>query len=370
MSSFAFENTKWAHEGQTFSIFLFSSSDRFHIFLDQDKRTMKEATNIEQVFELIQDGKDLKKTDLWSAAAKFSKARSLLCTLAEEQPKSTEEEKQIASLYQSQAKEYLKESRDSLINAMQNEKENDQQQETIFYSGLTDDEAETRIHTFASLFSKAMVTANEKVEEGSIDNVLSLEERLKALNASLPSGLKTSDERMDDINRGLNRLGLSLYTQKAPFARFEDKDEDEQVEDIIAQAQDEVNFEKNFAATSENTSKVFIDAGEDEDDDYSSEEDEEDAILDDEILAMKTIRKKVVKAQVKLAELVALLDEARSAKEHEETEDDDMDRDEDSSSVGKVDKVPSIEHLATGRRRLIGAKRELKKALDVWKEEL
>ena len=362
-------------KGRHFHFFLFSFS-HFSVDADQDTRTMKEATHIEQVFELIQDGKDLKRTDLWSAAAKFLKARSLLCTLAEEQSKSTEEEKQIASLYQSQAKEYLNESRDCLITAMQEEKENDQQQETIFSSGLTDDEAETRTHTFASLFSKAMVTADEKVEEGSIDNVLSLEERLKALNASLPSGLKTSDERMDDINRGLNRLGLSLYTQKAPFARFEDKDEDEQVEDIIAQAQDEVNFEKNFAAMSENTSKALIDAGEDEDDDYSSEEndqdeeDEEDAILDDEILAMKTIRKKVVKAQVKLAELVALLDEARSAKEHEETEDDEMDRDEDSSSVGEVDKAPSIEHLATGKRRLIGAKRELKKALDVWKEEL
>ena len=59
--------------------------------------------------------------------------------------------------------------------------------------------------------------------------------------------MKTSEERMDDLNKGLNRLGLSLYPQKQPFERFMKeempKDEDEQVEGIMAQARDEVAIE-------------------------------------------------------------------------------------------------------------------------------
>ena len=70
---------------------------------------------LEQVFSLIKDGKSMRGTDLWGAANKFSEARSLLELLATEHPRSTEEEKQIATLYERQAREYLKESRQCLI---------------------------------------------------------------------------------------------------------------------------------------------------------------------------------------------------------------------------------------------------------------
>ena len=92
--------------------------------------TETESKNdIEKVFSLIKDGKSLRETDLWGAANKFAEARSLLELLSTEQPRSTEEEKQIATLYERQAWEYLKESRQCLIEAMNAEKEQDEKEE-------------------------------------------------------------------------------------------------------------------------------------------------------------------------------------------------------------------------------------------------
>lgn len=383
------------------------------------------SPTIETVFELLHDGKECEKQQsFWIAADKFGQASSMLTTLAQQeqqqqqqQQRSTEEEegeeeeKQIATLYENQALEYLNKSRGCLIRAMQREKERDEEQGggRDLHTSLTDDEAKTRTSTFSFLFSKALplrdgvddTNNNDKGVKGGSNttnseednnNTLSLEERLRALNESLPSGFKTSEERMDDINRGLNRLGLSsLYTQqqqqKAPFARFEEiaipKDEDEQVEDIIAQAQDEVNFEKNFAAVTTTPSSNFKsscidpnsddDDTDDDDDKEEVEEEEEDAFLDDDILAIKNIRKKVVKAQVKLAELVALLDEARSSKEQEEKDDLREEEGEDSdvgSDVERNNGGSSLEYLASGKKKLTGAKRDLGKALDAWKSDL
>ena len=164
---------------------------------NSNNATEKESKDkLEKVFALIKDGKSLKEADLWGAANKFAEARSLLELLATEQPRSTEEEKQIATLYERQAWEYLQESRQCLIEAMAVEKEQDEKEETTTFSNLTDDESSARLNTFSSLFSRKVETEPEEI---TMENQISLEERLRNLNASLPSGFKTSEEYMTDL---------------------------------------------------------------------------------------------------------------------------------------------------------------------------
>ena len=212
-------------------------------------------------------------------------------------------------------------------------------------------------------------------EENLSSKQLSLEERLQALNASLPSGFKTTDERMDSINRGLNRLGLSLYTQKEPFARFTDevpKSEEEQVAEIMAQAKDEVAFEKNFGDRTSGATTQDDDDEEEEEEESESDDDMEDMdddLLDGEQLVIKTIRKKVVKAQVKLAELVALLDQAKSQLQAEDDEYDGLENADD-ISVESTEKAEPGTHLVSAKEKLKGARKDLKKALDEWNENL
>jgi hypothetical protein len=333
--------------------------------------------NIELVFELIQEGKNARKTDLWEAADKFVQARILLSQLAEEQPRSTEEEKAIADLYERQAWEYLGQSRDCLIEAMALEKERDEKEKSLFSSNLSEKDAGTRIHSFLSLFSRNLEAGEGEINESNLESQMSIEDRLHALNASLPSGFKTSDERMLDINHGLNKLGISLYTQKQPFAGFiEDeipKDEDEQVSDIIAQAQDEITFENKFSVGSDSkptpTLATFDDDIEEADSD-EEEEEEEDAFLNDDLITMKKIRRRTEKAQVKLAELVSLLDEARAAKEREDKEEDDVDSSDDDGSSGVIAKPDSQTHLLSVKLKINGARRDLKRAMEDFLEDL
>lgn len=319
---------------------------------------------IEKVFSLIKDGKGMRETDLWGAANKFAEARTLLELLATEQPRSTEEEEQIATLYERQAWEYLKESRQCLIDAMKAEKELDEKEQIATFSNLTDDESTARLNTFSSLFSRKVET---KPEEITMDNQMSLEERLRDLNASLPSGFKTSEERMNDLNRGLNRLGLSLYEQKTPFSRFIEesvpKDEDDQVAEIMAQAQDEINFEKVMAQHS--TTSIPKTSNDDDsisDADDDSEDSEGDEILDDEQVAMKRVRRRVVKAQMKLAELVALIDDGVALRSKEEKQEEEAILTGNDDSSEEISKPDSEAHFASAKRKLRAARKDLKKA--------
>eukprot|EP00526_Cylindrotheca_closterium_P013738 CAMPEP_0113616318 /NCGR_PEP_ID=MMETSP0017_2-20120614/8178_1 /TAXON_ID=2856 /ORGANISM="Cylindrotheca closterium" /LENGTH=351 /DNA_ID=CAMNT_0000525629 /DNA_START=11 /DNA_END=1066 /DNA_ORIENTATION=- /assembly_acc=CAM_ASM_000147 len=330
-----------------------------------DKPTETDSKEkIEQVFALIKDGKSMRETDLWGAANKFGEARTILELLATEQPRSTEEEQQIATLYERQGWEYLKESRQCLIEAMKAEKERDEEEQSTTFSNLTDEESTARLNTFSSIFSRKVET---KPEEITMENQTSLEERLRNLNASLPSGFKTSDERMSDLNRGLNRLGLSLYEQKTPFSRFIEetvpKDEDEQVADIMAQAKDEVNFENVMAQNS--TTGTFKKSN--DDDSISDVEDDSDSdgddLLDDEQLAMKKVRRRVVKAQMKLAEFVALMDEAEALRATEEKKEEEavlaVNDDDTSDDISKPD---SEAHFASAKKKLRAARKDLEKS--------
>ena len=80
---------------------------------------------------------------------------------------------------------------------------------------------------------------------------------------------------------------------------------------------------------------------------------------------MKSIQKKVVKAQIKLAELLAILNEARSikAKEDDIDDDDDKDSDDDSSFNDDIAKPDLAFSLLTSKIKLKGAQRDMRKAL-------
>ena len=390
--------------------------------------------SIEKVFDFLKEGKDYQSLeDYWNAADKFVQAQDMLIELAKGlhskqqnqlsseaiEREQQEEQGQIIKLYKQQALEYLFQSRQCLIEAMSKERSDDEDNDELdllgeenngngmglYCSLLTDEEAQIRTRTFAMLFSKKHTTQldsevknnsnnddtidippipsapGEKEEGGSgtNDNIqeqqMSIEERLSTLNASIPSDMKSTKERMDDVNKGLNRLGLSLYAQKEPFARFKNeilpKDEDEQVADIMAQVEDEVAVEKQLGSTSKVLGKESTSGANDDFDDLTESDDDDDIdnetdlLLDDEQLAIKIIRSKIVKAQTRLAELVAYLDEAKQAKEKELKEDeDDLDNDDNDS----IEKPDCESYLISGKKKLRLAQRDLKKALEEWND--
>jgi hypothetical protein len=323
---------------------------------------------IEDALALLKQGKQFEKEqNYWEASDKFIQGREILQSLAKKQSNATEEDRQITTLYEEKSNEYLRQSRKSLVDAMTFEME-PSEKSAEFYDTLTDEEAQLRIRLFYTLFSKKV--AIEDPDKNVADQQWAIEERLQELNASLPSGFKTDDERMDSINKGLNRLGLSLYSQKKPFERFEEtlpKSEDEQIEEIMNQAKDEVTFQKQFGG-GPNAPAKSSDADDDDFEDESDDEEDtdEDLKLEDDQLAIKHIRQRVVKGQTQLAELVALLDEAKTAKDEEDKEAERYDDGSDDS----IEKPSSDTYLASGKKKLRGAQRDLKKAIDEWSEVL
>ena len=268
------------------------------------------SSKLEETFSSIEEGNALERNnELWKAADAFFKAHGLLkqlvleidnhettitdavATDASTAETNHNERQKVRDLYKHQANEYFCKSRVMLLKAMEQESEsdNDQRQpeeqqlsQTLtseddidktennpakasdrnsrHSNSLTDKEAQQRIHLFTGLFARdedltALVHTNntrkdeDEEEEPQVpvaQQQSSLEDRLLALNKSLPSGFKTSDERMRDINQGLNRLGLTLHSaidsrnNQFNTLHVPAKSETEQVEDIIAQAKDEV----------------------------------------------------------------------------------------------------------------------------------
>ena len=171
---------------------------------------------------------------------------------------------------------------------------------------------------------------------------------------------------MDSINKGLNRLGFSIYPQKKPFESFQEtlpKSEEEQIDEIMAQAKDQVAFEQQFG-NGPGTSTAKNDLDSDEEADASSISDTDDDLkLDDDQLALSRIRRRVVKVQTKLEKLVALLDEASAAKKAE-------DKDDASSDSDDIRKPMAEDYLASGKKELRRSRQHLKKATEEWKDSL
>lgn len=351
---------------------------------------------VEQTFALLKDAKQHEsQSDFWQATEKFVEAHHLLEALAsDETEKATDETERIAKLYAAKADEYRKQSRSCLIRAMEQEKKTDEEEDssgTVYACTLLDNEqAKARNHAFSVLFSRPIgstVLAEieqpraEPNDDGNIENEDDLAARLRALNQSLPSEFKTTSERMSDVNKGLHKLGVSsVYTSQTNHSRFEDelpKDEDEQIDEIIAQVKDEAALRNNAKKKHEDSSNDKAKENDYDDNDFFSEDDDEDddseqdALLDDEQLAMKIIQKHVVKAQVQLAELLALLDQARSKKAKDELDEDEAvyNNDDDSDdSLRDVQQHDVAFLLLNGKRKLKSARRNMNKALDEWQD--
>jgi hypothetical protein len=146
----------------------------------------------------------------------------------------------------------------------------------------------------------------------------------------------------------------------------------------MAQAQDEVAFAKISSGQNEAAIKILAkddDDDDDDDDDISVEDDDEcrkqDEMLEDDQLAIKTIRKKMVKAQIKIAELVALLDEAKvamdAAYKDDEEEAKDCSAEKDKDDLATSD---AAEFLVPGKKKLKSVQRDLRKAMEEWNDAL
>jgi len=197
-----------------------------------------------------------------------------------------DEAAKITSLYESQSKEYFDRARKNLLKAMLAEHDEDlkvsnstscsrqqeeeaghqqqhQQGENVAATGakypseyrfrsLPDEQHEKRLELFCRLYADEKLLLVRKTQgqadqqqrqQSSSISTRSLEERLMQLNENLPQGFKTSEHRMREINRGLNRLGFSSIptgNNSKIDALQPPKSESEQVADIIAQAKDEV----------------------------------------------------------------------------------------------------------------------------------
>ena len=381
---------------------------------------------LEKAFELITQGKTLKtEGDLWGAVESFLEARELLGMLASESPTESEEEIRIAKLYQAQCCEYFHRTRESLILAMEAEHQKDLAEggattatdnvntgdnesatttpttnrnpsinRNYFCQNLSDEEANKRIRLFSVLFAKepieiktlpipvlaenhaspqaklAAVSAggeggeSESKNDNGLEALSSLEDRLSQLNASLPKGMKTQKERLQEINQGMKRLGMSVYhdgnnSTTNPLKIEPPKSSSQQVEDIIAQAKDEVAMGlvapdgDGVSAASSNADDVISD------DDYLSDDDGADSIMSDEVPELQNVAKiqdQVAAAQAKLAELTALLETLPSPEEQEEAE---IQREE-------KDEAPPFEK-AYAKKMLTDAKASIGKALKLWK---
>ena len=369
---------------------------------------------VEATFVLLKAAKKLEsESRYWPATEKYVEAHKLLTVLAEEKnteaasAKTNNDEisssgielegtQQIAELYSSKADEYWKQSRRCLILAMEEEKKLDEQDDPPNIRDLLDDDqARDRNRSFSVLFSRIVeeeppleaTQAQDKAATAPqpVANEGDLETRLTALNQSLPSDFKTVDERMSDVHKGMGKLGMSsIYTQpKSSYNAFEDeieKSEDEQIDEILAQAKDEVTMDRMNRESSDTpiTAQAVSAIGNDDSslgDDSESGDSEGDELLDNDQLGMKTIHKKVVKAQMKLAELLALVDQARTKRVKEDMEEEeeiykndngDAEDSDDEDSFREVQKHDVAFLMMTGKKKLKSAQRDLKKALAEW----
>lgn len=319
------------------------------------------SSDLDKAFELIEQGNELEaKEKHWEASAKYCEACNLLHKLSDEAPSTTDEEQNIVKLYQTKSRHYRQVGRTSLLQALQKEHERDAKMsnEELVLSSISTQQAESRIRTFSILFSKTAESVGEKTNM--------LEERLMELNASLPSGFKTDQERLADINRGLGRLGLSLYPNSNHASSNHaqpPQSEEDQVEQIIAQATDQARYEKpsetNEAAASVNedsSSSSSISSQESSDDSISAND-----LLDEPTLTnRKAIRHEVIKAQVKLAELVAMTSTEPDINLND-------DKDDSNDNDNKEEKAGFDVHY--GKATLVAARDCLNKALKEWPDD-
>ena len=226
-----------------------------------------------------------------------------------------------------------------------------------------------------ALFSKEIALQSNVSEESITQQAASLEERLLELNASLPSGFKSESERMSDINRGLRALGLSSTIATNEKPKFDlctvPLSPEEQIVEIIAQAKDEARLEsienQSMGKGNFKTDQESVDSDFNDDDDIDPESDSSN---DAPTLRHKNvIRDRLVEAQVKLAELVALLDDPGQTIDNGDAKN--VKKGNIFSAEGKGTREAGIGFDGTYGQRLLKESRScLTKALKVWSDDM
>lgn len=338
---------------------------------------MANIFRVEEALNLISKGNQHEaENDCWQAAHCFGSAMSILFQLAVEITPKNEEEERIAGLYQDQCREYLHRARRALIEALAKEDKADAAEvegDPMFIT-LTNDEAKQRVQLFSTLFSKELELGLEDLDLPKVEVLTeqqsSLEARLNSLNNSLIPSLKTEEERLEDINRGLRGLGMNVYSHSDQPKETLDipVSSEDQIANIIAQAKDEAMLDP----VSGKTGVVDVDL-----DDIILTDDEESASADDEaeidlgqflpqLLNKKAIQRYVVNAQVKLAQLMTLL----NAESVVPTATAEHDEDEDNADAKEDELADKISFdLSQAQTLLLKANKNLSKAVSAWEVE-
>lgn len=355
-----------------------------------DQQQQQQQQHAESAFLLIENGNAFQSCkNWWAASDSFVRATHILTHLAADAAgQESAEQKRISQLYDTKRYEYLGRARDCFVKALTSEAERDQERRNEMVDTLHDarvletdllcatistEEINKRLNTFAGLFAKSNIKV--KYEVGNGEDVMgegntpkdvdedgettekSIEERLKDLNRSLPAGLKSSTQRMVDIDKGMRRLGLTSFTEQKREEVVEELDEDEQVEQILNQAKDEVLFEKNTEQDGKVQSTVDgKDSDRNEESDNESS-DSDDTDLDRRILKVgsrKAAKEQIVQAQRKLAKIVALIDSKPDKYDGEFDDESETDQSE--------------ANIELERQILMDAKKFLKKALVAWSD--
>eukprot|EP00521_Asterionellopsis_glacialis_P018492 CAMPEP_0195295712 /NCGR_PEP_ID=MMETSP0707-20130614/17910_1 /TAXON_ID=33640 /ORGANISM="Asterionellopsis glacialis, Strain CCMP134" /LENGTH=359 /DNA_ID=CAMNT_0040356997 /DNA_START=27 /DNA_END=1106 /DNA_ORIENTATION=- len=358
------------------------------------------SCNPEKAFDLINEGNSFQKEkQWWNAAESYGGAMRILKDLAADEKVegegssaepgngSKEEQQMIRKLYEAKRNEYLDRARNCFLKALTNEDNQDQtrrkseQTDGIepLCTTLSEETLEKRLHIFANLYAKneivsvgampstsdGMHDGGEETNKGEVESLppedmedkeKTLEDRLRDLNDSLPSELKTSKQRMVDIDKGLRRLGLSFYTKDEKEQVEQELDEDEQIDQILNQAKDEVLFERTLPSTTDGKKSKKGQAESDDDDD-DDDGDVYDAFEDRVVLIgeRKAAKEKIEEAQVKLAEFMALI----NSKPDDSSENDENDSKSDNSTDMDIEQEIQM---------LLKAKRCIQKALSVWSD--
>ncbi|GKY99785.1 hypothetical protein MPSEU_000932300 [Mayamaea pseudoterrestris] len=297
-----------------------------------------DSSLLETIWKLLETGNKLyERLDYWKAAECFYDAQEKLRDL-HEQAKckvATDDEAttKIAQLYQKQAIEYFGKARKSVICALEKQMKQEDVEKSVDGCSApifdADEIGRSRLLLFAQLFAgkdllNEFKATQEYGKQSDTVSEFSLDERLAQLNQNMPRNLLTTEQRMQHLNKGLNKLGYSLYdSNNAASDKIElPKSEEDEVSAIIAQAKEEVALLRttnNVASTmidpisaptaapiiGKERHGSFLDQDSDEDDDNSSASSEEARELTPQ--QIESIRDKIASASAQLSQLLVLL---------------------------------------------------------------
>ena len=208
------------------------------------------SSTVEEAFALIAQGNDEKT---WKKADAYGKASSILATL-------TSDEAPVQELYRQQASHYRQKAQQAFIEGLQEQMERDSAE-------IPRETCLERQALFLSLFAPLLVE-EQRVRDARNDQTL--EERLAQLTANLPTNLQSESQRLQQVQQGLERLGVSLSFSSSTKPNLRPASEDDQVAQIMAQARDEVAM------------GLVKEENDDANDDYLADDLEDDLLYDDD----------------------------------------------------------------------------------------